>query len=273
MASKDGRMFFIIPYGTESLIGTTDTKYWGDLDEVHADRTDVDYLLTECRRVLPGLDLGRESILFTYAGVRPLAFAGEKESRISRKHRVIPEGKSGRIITIAGGKYTTYRNMAEDVVDAVCGKLRVRRACVTDRRPLAGSLQVDLEEYLREAVPEMAERSGLGTETVRHLIGFYGSRTERLLEYVRDDPRLAETVSPETLDIYAQVALAVREEGAQTLRDIILRRMHLGMTPARGEPQIEKVAEVAARDLKWNGDEIKSQVEEFRKELEKERRY
>lgn len=109
VASKDGRMFFIIPMDRWSLIGTTDTKYDGDLDEVHADTGDVDYLLNESRRVLPGLNLTRSSILYTYAGIRPLAFEGERESRISRKHRVIPEGRTGRIITIAGGKFTTYQ--------------------------------------------------------------------------------------------------------------------------------------------------------------------
>ena len=130
---RDGRMFFIIPLSAYSLIGTTDTKYDGDLDEVHADRDDVNYLLSESRRILPRLNLTKEAILYTYAGIRPLAFSGARESRISRKHRVIREGRTGRIITIAGGKYTTYRNMAKDTVDAACKALGVRTFCSSDK--------------------------------------------------------------------------------------------------------------------------------------------
>jgi glycerol-3-phosphate dehydrogenase len=273
VASKDGRMFFIIPMDKWSLIGTTDTKYDGDLDEVHADAADVDYLLNESRRVLPGLNLTRDSILYTYAGIRPLAFAGEQESRISRKHRVIPEGRTGRIITIAGGKYTTYRNMAEDVVDAACRKLGSKAACETDRRPLAGSLPVRLDEYLKEIVPQLAKRFPVFPETVRHLVHFYGARAEKVLQLTHDDPRLAEAISPESRDIYAQVLYGVREEGAKTISDIVLRRMHLGITSSRGGPQASKIAETAARELGWSNDEKKHRVEAFMNDLAKERKF
>ncbi|HEX9021649.1 MAG TPA: glycerol-3-phosphate dehydrogenase/oxidase, partial [Nitrospirota bacterium] len=116
VTSRDERMFFIIPLGGYSLIGTTDTNYGGDLDDVHADAEDVEYLLRESRRVLPGLGISREAVLYTYAGIRPLAFSGARESEISRKHRVIREGAHGRIVSIAGGKLTTYRKMARDAV-------------------------------------------------------------------------------------------------------------------------------------------------------------
>jgi len=273
ITSRDGRMFFIIPLDRWSLIGTTDTKYDGDLDDVHADSDDVNYLLAESRRVLPGLGLAKESILYTYAGIRPLAFAGEHESKISRKHRVITEGKSGRIITVAGGKYTTYRNMAEDVVDAACRKLGKKRRCETDAKPLAGSLPVDLGEYLKEAVPQMAERFKIAPETVRHLVHFYGSRAETVLQLVKEDPRLAETISPESGDIYAQVVHGIREEGARSISDVLLRRMHLGITSSRGEQQLERIAGIAGRELGWRDDEKDHWNQEFLEELRKEKRF
>ncbi len=273
VASKDGRMFFIIPMDRWSLIGTTDTNYTGDLDEVHADSSDVDYLLTESKRVLPGLNLTKESILYTYAGVRPLAFAGERESKISRKHRVIPEGRNGRIITIAGGKYTTYRNMAEDVVDAACKKLGRKSACETARKPLAGSLPAELGEFVKETTPRLGEKYKISGETVHHLIHFYGARAEKVLELSQEAPKLIEAISPESRDIYAQILYGIREEGAKTLCDIVLRRMHLGITSLRGEPQIERIAEIAAKELKWSGEEKTRQVEEFREELKKEKRF
>ena len=273
VASKDGRMFFIVPLDRWTLIGTTDIKYAGDLDEVHADATDVDYLLNECRRVLPGLKLTRESILYTYAGIRPLAFAGERESKISRKHRVISEGRTGRIITIAGGKYTTYRNMAEDVVDAACRKLGNRAPCETDRRPLAGSLPVELQEYLRDTVPRLSERFNVARDTVNHLVHLYGSRAEKVLQLTCDAPHLREAISPESRDIYAQVVFGIREEGARAISDIILRRMHLGITSSRGEQQAETIADIAAQELGWSDEEKKHRVEQFIDDLNKEKRF
>lgn len=270
VTSRDERMFFIIPLGAYSLIGTTDTKYSGDLDDVHADADDVEYLLRESKRILPGLGITREAVLYTYAGIRPLAFSGARESKISRKHRVIKEGRHGRIISIAGGKLTTYRKMARDAVNAACKALGVRSDCVTDKRPLPGGLSMTYEEYLIEAVPELSARHHVPTETVRHLISFYGSRTERVLELVEEAPDLSATISPESGDLYAQVLYSVLEEGARTLSDIILRRMHLGITASRGAQQAGKIAEFAGKELNWNEDERRHQVEEFKKTLMRE---
>jgi glycerol-3-phosphate dehydrogenase len=270
VTSRDGRMFFIIPFGACSLIGTTDTKYSGDLDEVHADQDDVHYLLTESRRILPKMNLTKEAILYTYAGIRPLAFSGGSEYKISRKHRVIQEGRNKRIITIAGGKLTTYRNMAKDVVDAACRVLGKRTRCVTDKTPLPGGLPVDYEEYQSEALPEMAARHRVAPQLVRHLVGIYGAGAEKVLGLAKTDPILGETISSESSDIYAQVLYSVMEEGARTISDIILRRMQLGTTASRGLQQAGKIADIAGRELKWSDDETRHQIEEFKKALDKE---
>ena len=271
VTSRDGRMFFIIPLDHWSLIGTTDTKYHEDLDAVHANQEDVDYLITESRRVLPGLNITREAILYTYAGIRPLAFAGASESRISRKHRVIREGRTGRIITIAGGKLTTYRNMARDTVDAACKILGARAACITDEKPFPGGLPMAYEDYLKEAVPDMARRHSVGEDTVRHLVRFYGSRAGRVLDLVGSQRGLGQAISPESMDIYAQVVYSVREEGAKTLSDILLRRMHIGMTGSRGALQAEQIAEIAGRELRWSAEEKRQHLENFQNDLRKER--
>jgi glycerol-3-phosphate dehydrogenase len=271
VTSRDGRMFFIIPLGAYSLIGTTDTEYRGDLNEVHAQKAEVDYLLTESRRVLPGMNLAKESILYTYAGIRPLAFSGTSESKISRKHRVIKEGRTGRIITIAGGKLTTYRNMAKDTVNAVCKALGRRAECVTGKQPLPGGLPVSYEEYMREAVPELASRYAQPIETVRHLISFYGARAEEVLETARKEPSLRATISPDSRDLYAQVLFGVREEGAKTLSDIVLRRMHLGISAGRGAQQAEKIAALAGTELGWSDEEVKHRAEAFKADIEKDR--
>jgi glycerol-3-phosphate dehydrogenase len=271
VTSRDGRMFFIVPLGQHSLIGTTDTNYHGDLDEVHANSDDVEYLLNETRRVLPGRDISRNRILYTYAGIRPLAFAGRSESKISRKHRVIREGRSGRIITIAGGKLTTYRAMAKDVMDAVCSVLKLRRPCRTDTQAFPGGLPASYDEYIKEAVPELCSRYGVDRETVLHLIRFYGSRTERVLDLAKTEPALKEQISPDSRDIQAQVVYSIREEMARTLPDVVLRRMHLGMTGMRGSDRIDGIASLTARELGWSKDETGYEVERFQKELMKDR--
>jgi glycerol-3-phosphate dehydrogenase len=238
---------------------------------VHADQDDVNYLINESRRILPGLEITRETILYTYAGIRPLAFSGTSESKISRKHRVIREGRNGRIITIAGGKLTTYRNMAKDVVDAACKTLGKRQECVTDKRPLASSLPMSYEDYLHDVVPELSAQYRIPPETVRHLVSYYGSRAERVMQLVEADPASGETISPESRDLYAQVSYSVLDEDARTLSDIVLRRMHLGMTASRGLQQVEKIAEIAGAELKWNDDERHHQIEEFKEALRKEK--
>jgi glycerol-3-phosphate dehydrogenase len=160
--------------------------------------------------------------------------------------------------------------MAKDVVDAACKILGMKKACVTEKKPLAGGLPMGYDDYLKEAVPEMSARHKINAETVRHLIQFYGSRAERVLELVDMDPPMGEAISPESRDIYAQVVYSTMEEGARTLSDIVLRRMYLGMTGTRGRKQAEKIAEVAGRELKWSGEEKQQHLENYHKDLSKD---
>ena len=119
----------------------------------------------------------------------------------------------------------------------------------------------------------MAARYKVSPDLVRHLVGFYGSRTERILGLGKTDPVLADTIAPESRDVYAQVAYSVMEEGARTLSDIILRRMHVGMTASRGIKQAEKIAEIAGRTLGWSADERRHHIEEFKKALARDTAY
>jgi glycerol-3-phosphate dehydrogenase len=160
--------------------------------------------------------------------------------------------------------------MAEDVMDAACETLGVKSGCITDKKPLAGGLPAGYDDYLKAAVSEMSARDKINADTVRHLIQLYGSRAERVLDLVAMDPALGEAISPESRDIYAQVVYSAVEEGAKTLSDIILRRMHLGMTGTRGKEQALKIAEIAGRELKWSREEVRHYVDDFKKELLKD---
>jgi glycerol-3-phosphate dehydrogenase len=126
---------------------------------------------------------------------------------------------------------------------------------------------------MKEEVPQLAKRFNVAPETVGHLVHFYGARAEKVLQLAHDDPRLAEAVSPESRDIYAQVLYGIREEGAKTISDVVLRRMHLGITSSRGGQQAERIAETAGRELGWSNDEKKHWVERFADDLAREKMF
>jgi glycerol-3-phosphate dehydrogenase len=129
---------------------------------------------------------------------------------------------------------------------------------------------MDYGQYLHEAVPEMASRFKVAPELVSHLINCYGARTGKVLELAATDPVLGGSISPECRDIYAQVLYSVIEEGARTLSDIVLRRMHLGITASRGLNQAEKIADIAGRELRWSDDERRHQIDVFTRALNRE---
>ena len=160
--------------------------------------------------------------------------------------------------------------MAKDSVDTACKMLGKNAPCVSDQRPFPGGLHREYDDYLKEAVPDMAARHRVGEETVRHLVRFYGSGAERVLDLVDVDRALGQAISPESRDLYAQVVYSVLEEGARTLSDIILRRMHLGMTGSRGVRQADKIADIAAQELKWGVGEKQHHIESFLKEIHKD---
>jgi glycerol-3-phosphate dehydrogenase len=160
--------------------------------------------------------------------------------------------------------------MAKDVVDAACRALGKRARCTTDTKPLPGGLPMDYEQYLREAIPALSSQYRVAPELVRHLIGFYGSRAVKVLELKKMEPEMGKAISPESRDISAQVLYSVLEEGARTLSDIVLRRMHLGMSASRGVNQAEKIADIAGRALDWSKDNKHNQINTFINELQRE---
>ena len=142
-AETDGRPFFIIPWNRNYLIGTTDIRYEGNPDNAAIEENEVDYLLRETNRVVPDAKLTREHILFTYSGVRPLPFAEDKnEASITRRHFIREHPQLRGLLSIVGGKLTTYRSLAEEAVDLVLKKLeRPDNRSITDREPLPGAAE------------------------------------------------------------------------------------------------------------------------------------
>ncbi len=222
-SQSDRRIFFIIPWMGNSLIGTTDTDSIAGPDDVKVEQKDIDYLMHESRRVFPSLDLGPEKIMATFAGLRPLVRKGGSAGKVSRRH-LFYEAPSG-VIFVVGGKYTTYRKVAEDCVNQVFGKGTGFFFAKKDAGPPCFSV------YGSGAITESAEaaaaRSGLETKVAQSLMDLYGTRYKDVLALAQKDPALKEKVSENPPVIKAQLVYSVQTEMARTVEDITDRRLSL----------------------------------------------
>jgi glycerol-3-phosphate dehydrogenase len=258
-----------VPWNGLYLIGTTDTVYEGDLDNVVADDDEIEYLLRETNRVIPEAGLTREKILYTYAGIRPLPHvSAEKASGITRRHIIhdhAPDLAAG-LVSIVGGKITTYRNLAEQTVDLVFRKLARRSpACRTADLPLPGGSTGDFDSFAQT----FSATSDLPEQTTDRLLRIYGTRAADVLDLAGDDSELLAPVGGEPGTIGAEVPYAVRHEMALTLTDLLMRRTMIGLGPRAGIGPDRAAADIATRHLGWDADRAAAEVEAFRAHVER----
>jgi glycerol-3-phosphate dehydrogenase len=261
-------VLFVIPWGRHWIIGTTDTDW--TLDKAHpaASRADIDYLLDHVNAVL-SVPLTRDDVEGVYAGLRPL-LSGESDetSKLSREH-VVAHPVPG-LVMIAGGKYTTYRVMAKDAVDAVAHGLdqRVPPSC-TDRIPLAGA---EGYQALWNARHRIAHESGLHVARIEHLLQRYGTLIDEVLALIESDPSLAKPLHGADDYLRAEIVHAATHEGARHLNDVLTRRTHISIeTFHRGVAVAQEAAELLAGPLGWDDDQVKREVEYYSKRIEAER--
>jgi glycerol-3-phosphate dehydrogenase len=261
-------VLFVIPWKNHWLIGTTDTDWNLDLAHPAATRSDIDYLLEQVNSVLVS-PLGRDDIDGVYAGLRPL-LAGESEetSALSREHavaRVVPG-----LISIAGGKYTTYRVMAADAVDAGSEDLprRVAPSC-TDRVPLLGA---DGYFAMRNQVDSLAAEYGLHPYRITHVLDRYGSMIRDVLDPGLSDPSLLATVPHAPDYLMAEIRYAVTHEGALHLEDVLTRRTRISIEyPHRGSACADVAADVMAAILGWDASTRATEVADYIARVDAER--
>jgi glycerol-3-phosphate dehydrogenase len=261
-------VLFVIPWGRHWIIGTTDTDW--DLDKAHpaASSADIDYLIEHVNSVL-AVPLTRDDVQGVYAGLRPL-LAGESEatSQLSREHTVAHSVPG--LVVVAGGKYTTYRVMAEDAVDAAVHGLDRRVAeSVTEETPLAGA-----EGYhaLWNSRARLAARTGLHVVRIEHLLNRYGALTDEVLRLIVDDPGLGEPLAAADDYLRAEIVYGASHEGARHLDDVLTRRTRISIeTFDRGTLSAGEAAELMAPVLGWDKAQIEKEVEHYSKRVEAER--
>ncbi|MCR4337541.1 MAG: glycerol-3-phosphate dehydrogenase/oxidase [Candidatus Omnitrophica bacterium] len=213
---QDQRIFFVIPWKGQSLVGTTDTDFSGRVEDAQPAAADIDYLFSELRRVFPDEPFQKEKIVTTFAGLRPLVYASGHPSKVSRRH-VIEESFSG-VIYVMGGKYTTYRRIAGECLAKVLGEKKWQP---TPEYPLFGSGSINEDSF------ELSRHYGIDRATIEYLESLYGTRYRNVLDLTVDQPSLKKKICTCSLAIEAQIVYSIRVEMAKTAEDIMGRRVGL----------------------------------------------
>jgi len=253
-----GRSIFVLPWLGRTLIGTTDNDYEGDLDHIPPSEDDIEYLLDATNEFF-ATSLTASDLTGAYAGVRPLISTGDpkKSVDISRKAELY-ETSSG-LITITGGKLTTWRRMAKLAVDRLVEREGREAPCRTAEIPLGMEI----------APGELPEVDGIDDDARQRLADRYGHAARDVLQLAATNPRLAQRITPELPDLVAEGPFAARREQARSLADVLLRRTRLGLLDARQLTAADSqgaraVAEAMAAELDWDGRRVDAEIEDWR---------
>ncbi|PMC72061.1 glycerol-3-phosphate dehydrogenase/oxidase [Corynebacterium aurimucosum] len=262
-------VLFVIPWGEYWIIGTTDTDWEKGLSlpDPAPTKADIDYILDEVNQRVRD-KITRDDIVGVYSGLRPL-LSGKSDSttNLSRNHAVARVAPG--MVSVAGGKYTTYRVIGKDAVDLAAKELGTKVAeSVTERTPILGA---DGYHALANQVPALARRYNLSEDRIEHLLGRYGSLIGEVLAPVADDATLLEPVPGAESYIWAEVRYAVTHEGALHIDDIVSRRLRVAIEFAdRGVAAAQPIAEFVAPLLGWDQADIEREVSHFTKHTEAE---
>ncbi len=262
-------VLFVIPWEDKWIVGTTDTEYDGDRNEPLANRDDIDYIIAQANRVLEP-QLRFEDIIGVYAGLRPLVSkkADASTTKLSREHTV--DRPAPGFVSIAGGKYTTYRVMAEDVIDLAGKELHKEiRESTTDRLPIVGA---DGYNALVQQVPLISAETHFSESTVVHLLNRYGSLMSEILQLIAQEPSLSKPLGAGLPYLRAEIHYAVSHEGARSVEDVVARRTRISFeADENGAALLEDIADIIAPLLDWTRTQRAESIDHYRLILERER--
>ena len=253
----ESRFLFVIPWQGRTVIGTTDTDYTGSLDEPHAEADEVDRVMRSAARAFPAARLSTEDVISTFAGLRPLIAAdGQSTKELSRKEEIF-EDDSG-LVTITGGKLTTWRRMAERVVDFVGRRLETIDGAPRSPTPRSVSENIHLaggapHGDAHEEASRAARDFGVGFVSAEHLMTTYGGNYRVILELTRESEELRTTLMDSLPHIGAEVVYAARYEMATSVEDFLSRRSRIELLARdHGRLCAMRVASLLERELGWS---------------------
>jgi glycerol-3-phosphate dehydrogenase len=260
-------VLFVIPWGAYWIVGTTDTEWSLDRDHPAASRGDIRYLLDHVNAVLCE-PLGEEDVVGVYAGLRPLVDSEEQDTTTLSREHVVRRPAPG-LVTVAGGKYTTYRVMARDAVDAVGVELGESiDPSRTESVPLLGAEGLSTARGRARAHPAAEP---IGADAVDHLLERYGSLALDLLGLIGERPDLGAPIDGAPSYLLAEAVYAVGAEGALHLDDVLTRRTRISIeTPDRGRAAAEPVARAMAEPLGWSRRTVRREIAHYRERLDAE---
>ncbi len=266
----DGRVMFVIPWGDLSYVGTTDTDDETDPDKARANADDVVYLLRSANALFPDARLQADDVVSTWAGIRPLLKPDNPmdPSAVSREHRIL-EGPSG-MISIVGGKLTTFRVMAREVTDLVAKRLHeidgrgIPARARTEQEPLPGGEVANVDVLVKEITAE-----GHPENVAHHLVNSYGTESAAVLRLAQADPELNQPIVPDHPALRAELVHAARREMAVTLCDLMMRRTHLFYeVMGHALPEVPVVVDLAAQELGWDGGRKASELAGYLQQIQ-----
>lgn len=279
---EDKRVLFAIPWGDSTYVGTTDTDFDGDPGQVRANRADVDYLIQAAEYYFPDNVIGYDDVVATWAGLRPLiGEEGVDESAVSREHEIIV-GEDG-LISIAGGKLTTFRRMSAEVMDVASKWLRMTgklpgklKVADTEGTPLPGAINWPPDDDHARVAREIRSASGdqISEASSILLANTYGMRGIKVGRLVYAAPELAEPIVDGRPEIMAQVDFGVAEELAATVTDMLLQRTQIFYRdPDQGLAASTKVASRMAELLSWNDETTQANIDRYANDVALSRRW
>ena len=249
-AKTDGRVFFIIPWYGLTLLGTTDTNYYGDIDHVTVEAEEVNYLLNEANRVLKTVNWTEQDIIGRYAGLRVLKSSSKSSpSSISRDWELITS-KNGLHSSI-GGKLTSAREDAACIVDALCRNLGVNESCKTFGKPFPWQPVGEYQQWA-DTTLKKAEALDIDAESAQWLLRRHGKRVTGVLELIKQDAELAKRITPVLPFIVADLVFCAQHEMVVHLEDLLRRRLPLLILSKMSRTELQRLTEIAAKALGWN---------------------
>ena len=279
--ARGGRAFFIQPWQGYSLLGTTDTLYTGDPDTFQVTKDEIKEFLHDIRQAYPSQVFTEENVHFAFGGLRPLSdlwqekatAAASGEAKTARDDTIVDHAapaaqvRVSNVLTVAAIKYTTFRAVAEKVINAVYGKLgRTVQSCVTSRSPVHGGAIRNYPEFLAEVAKKYP---AVAQDTHLHLTSNYGTAVLQLFKMLDREPHLSAKICKGRACIAAELVYAVRHEMAICLSDVVLRRTELGTLGFPGRPALETAALIVGRELQWDTarqqEEIERCIADFRR--------